>query len=203
MGDLFWFQNPSILFRKDRLTQLWPYESMSYHEKLNATTRFIILISFLGFMILNNYLILLFGIVLILLLLTVFHLNTKKNIQESMETMKTNTIMEQEKHTPKNPLYNVLLTDYETNPNKKAGSKKYDASKEELINSQVKNFVLENNKDNKDIGKIFKNMVNNIEFEKSMRQFHMNPSTTIPNDQDDFLKYCYNDLYSEKPLLIY
>ena len=36
-----------------------------------------------------------------------------------------------------------------------------------------------------------------------MRQFHMNPSTTIPNSQDDFLKYCYRDLYSEKPLIVH
>ena len=63
--------------------------------------------------------------------------------------------------------------------------------------------ILENNKDNKEIGKIFQNVGNNMDFEKSMRQFHINPSTTIPNNQDDFLEYCYKDLYSEKPLLVY
>ena len=75
--------------------------------------------------------------------------------------------------------------------------------KEQLINDKVKHFIYENNKDNKDIGKLFNNLANNIDFEKMMRQFHINPSTTIPNNQDDFLKYCYNDLYSEKPLMIY
>ena len=79
----------------------------------------------------------------------------------------------------------------------------YDETHEESINKNVKNFVLENNKDNKDIGKIFKDVGNNIEFESSMRQFHMNPSTTIPNDQNDFLKYCYGDLPSEKSVTVY
>lgn len=201
MGDLFWFHDLTILFRKDKLMQIWPYESMTFHEKLNATTRFVMVISVLGFMCLNNYLILLFGIVLILLILFIFNYY-KKTYYEAMENM-DGSIIDSDKHSRMNPLYNVMVTDYQDNVNKPEASKHYDISKENLINDNVKNFILENNKDNQDIGNIFKDVVNNLDFEKSMRQFHMNPSTTIPNNQDDFLKYCYNDLYSEKPLLIY
>lgn len=197
MSDLFWFHDPKILFRKDRLTQIWPYENMSFHEKLNATTRFILLISIIGFMALNNYLILLFGVVLILLLLVVYH-------RGNMEGMTGGVVSSNEdKYTSKNPLYNVMMTDYEDNVNKRELSREYSEKDESLINANVKNFVLENNKDNKEIGKIFQNVGNNMDFEKSMRQFHINPSTTIPNNQDDFLEYCYKDLYSEKPLLVY
>ena len=96
-----------------------------------------------------------------------------------------------------------MMTDYEDNKNKSELSREYSEKDESLINTNVKNFVLENNKDNKDIGKIFQNVGNKLDFEKSMRQFHINPSTTIPNNQDDFLEYCYKDLYSEKPLLVY
>ena len=201
MGDLFWFHDLTILFRKDKLMQIWPYESMTFHEKLNATTRFVMVISVLGFMCLNNYLILLFGIVLILLILFIFNYY-KKTYYEAMENM-DGSIIDSDKHSRMNPLYNVMVTDYQDNVNKPEASKHYDISKEKLINDNVKNFILENNKDNQDIGNIFKDVVNNLDFEKSMRQFHMNPSTTIPNNQDDFLKYCYSDLYSEKPLLIY
>lgn len=201
MGDLFWFHDLTILFRKDKLMQIWPYESMTFHEKLNATTRFVMVISVLGFMCLNNYLIILFGIVLILLILFIFNYY-KKTYYEAMENM-DGSIIDSDKHSRMNPLYNVMVTDYQDNVNKPEASKHYDISKEKLINDNVKNFILENNKDNQDIGNIFKDVVNNLDFEKSMRQFHMNPSTTIPNNQDDFLKYCYSDLYSEKPLLIY
>ena len=96
-----------------------------------------------------------------------------------------------------------MLTDYEDDVNKKELKKTYNSANEELINNNAKNFVLENNKDNKEIGNLFKSMSNNLDFEQSMRQFHINPSTTIPNNQDDFLEYCYNKLHSEKPLLIY
>ena len=166
MGDLFWFHDLTILFRKDKLMQI-----------------------------------LLFGIVLILLILFIFNYY-KKTYYEAMENM-DGSIIDSDKHSRMNPLYNVMVTDYQDNANKPEASKHYDISKEKLINDNVKNFILENNKDNQDIGNIFKNVVNNLDFEKSMRQFHMNPSTTIPNNQDDFLKYCYSDLYSEKPLLIY
>lgn len=202
MNDIFWLENPKILFHKKHMLEFWPYESMSYNQKLNATTRFLILVSLLGYMTLNNYLVLLFGVILILLIVFI-HNYYKREGKESMMNMKELREEDNEKLTSHNPLYNVLLTDYTDNVDKKPARKHYDEKTEEHINNQVKNFVLENNKDNKDIGKIFNNVVNNLDFEKSMRQFHMNPSTTIPNSQDDFLKYCYNDLYSEKPLLIY
>jgi len=199
MDDSFWIKEPSILFRKDKLFQLWPYESMTFEEKLNATTRFVILISLVGFMLLNNYLILLFGIILILALICLFMYSNKRNY----EAMENEIINENAKRTVENPLYNVMPTDYQDNVNKQELKLKYDTTQEENINKHVQNFILEENKDNKDIGNIFKSVTDKLDFDKSMRQFHTNPSTTIPNTQDDFLKYCYGDLPSEKPLIIH
>lgn len=199
MNDSFWFENPSILFRKDKILRFWPYNTMSFEEKLNATTRFVIGVSLFGFMLLNNYLILLFGIVLILSILFLY-IYMKKQIIETLDNQKLD---DTNKFTKENPLYNVLMSDYTDNVNKESVKSAYDSSQETAINNSVKNFVLENNKDNKDIGNIFNNLSNKMNFENSMRQFHMNPSTTIPNSQDDFLKYCYRDLYSEKPLIVH
>jgi len=199
MDDSFWIKEPSILFRKDKLFQLWPYESMTFEEKLNATTRFVILISLVGFMLLNNYLILLFGIILILALICLFMYSDKRNY----EAMENEIINENAKRTVENPLYNVMPTDYQNNVNKEELKLKYDTTQEETINQHVQNFILEENKDNKDIGNIFKSVTDKLDFDKSMRQFHTNPSTSIPNTQDDFLKYCYGDLPSEKPLIIH
>lgn len=201
MNDIFWIKDPKILFKKDKILQLWPYEEMSYNEKLNATTRFIIIITLGGYALINNYLILLFGFILLLLIVFI-HNYYKNEIKEGLENLEKEHL-DENKHTRVNPLYNVMMTDYVDNPKKEEASKIYNEQKEELINDKVKQFIYENNKDNKDIGKLFNNLANNIDFEKTMRQFHINPSTTIPNNQDDFLKYCYNDLYSEKPLMIY
>ena len=107
MNNSFWFNEPSILLRKDKVLQLWPYESMSFEDKLNAATRFVILISILGYMVLNNYLILLFGIVLILGLLLLYR-GTKQSMIESFETQLHS---DDDKFTKQNPLYNVLMSD--------------------------------------------------------------------------------------------
>ena len=40
-------------------------------------------------------------------------------------------------------------------------------------------------------------------FEQNNRQFYTNPSTTIPNKQDEFLSFCYGTLPSEKHVSIY
>ena len=203
MSDSFWLNDFKIIFKKDKLNEIWPYENMTYNQKLNATTRFILLISLVGFMLLNNYLILLLGLVLIIVLVTIYLLY-KKNDKESMSNyINKITNEDKKKHTQQNPMYNVMMTDYKDNPQKEEESGLYNETKENLINTETKKFILENNKDNKDINKIFNNLGDNMNFEQSMRQFYINPSTTIPNNQDDFLKFCYNDLYSEKPLIVY
>ena len=103
----------------------------------------------------------------------------------------------------RNPFSNVLVTDYEDNPEKEEYNANYNRSEEQRLNSKVKQFILENNKDNKDIKNLFSNLGDEFEFENSLRQFNANPITTIPNNQNEFLKYCYKNLYSEKPLMIF
>ena len=158
-----------------------------------------ICISLFGFMILNNYLILLFGIVLILALVSLFFYINKS----SYEGLENNVQIDATKMSNENPLYNVMPVDYQNNVNKEKMKTNYNISREESINNSAKNFILEQNKDNSEIGNIFKSVTDNMEFDKSMRQFYTNPSTTIPNTQDDFLNYCYGDLPSEKPLIIH
>lgn len=199
MSDRFWINNPKILFHKDKILHIWPKSVMSYDEKMNATTRFIILVTFVGQILCNNYLILLVGLILVLSILFLY----KYYKYERFQNMNHEGELDDGKHSRLNPLYNVLMSDYTEDVNKEGIKEEYSEKKEEEINHQVKQFVFENNKENKDIGKVFKNLSDNLNFESSMRQFYINPSTTIPNSQDDFLKYCYNDLYSEKPLLVY
>ena len=199
MNNEFWLKNPSILFNKDQIHKLWPSKSMNYPDKLNAVTRFIILVSVFGYMLINNYIIIVLGVILILLIVFVYN----KYINDYLENFSTLENNDKDKHTSKNPLYNVLLTDYDDNVDKPQIKDEYTEIKEENINDKVKEFIYDNNKNNKDIKKIFNNLANNFEFENSMRQFHINPSTTIPNNQDDFLNYCYSNLYSEKNVIEY
>jgi hypothetical protein len=199
MNDNFWISNPKIILEKDKILQLWPRATMSYNEKMNAVTRFIIIVTLLGQLCINNYLISLLGIILIL---TIVFIHNYYQI-EQFDNRDNQLVNDMGKHTRLNPLYNVLPDDYTNNVDKEEAKDEYSSEKEAEINHQVKQFIFENNKENKDIGKVFSNVVDDLNFESSMRQFHTNPTTSIPNSQDDFLKYCYSNLHSEKPLFVY
>jgi len=196
----FWIYEPTLLFNKSHILEIWPYENMDFNKKLNAVTRFVILISLLGYAILANYTILLMGLIFVLGIIFI-HTMYHKNIKETMANIENDDATTEEP-TENNPMTNVLMTDYVDKP-QRGPAKKYNQSVEDEINLNTKNSILEMNKENKDIGNIFNNLGDNLEFEKSMRQFYINPSTTIPNKQDDFKEFCYGDLYSEKPLIEY
>ena len=46
-----WFQDPTVLFKKDQLNQLWPKEGMSRDQKINAITRLVIILTVLGYLL--------------------------------------------------------------------------------------------------------------------------------------------------------
>ena len=51
----FWANEPTILFNKNYILELWPTSDMCYERKLNAITRIILLITILGFIFTNSY----------------------------------------------------------------------------------------------------------------------------------------------------
>ena len=46
--------------------------------------------------------------------------------------------------------------------------------------------------------KLFKDLGEQYTFEQSLRQFHSNPNTRIPNDQKSFAEFCYGNMVSCK-----
>lgn len=189
--------DPTILFNSKYITQLWPYSRMSRDEKLNAMTRFVILVTLIGFMCINRIIIIVLGLIMIGII--VFLYQTQK------EGMASYFELDEKKQDiyQNNPFSNVLISDYKFNPGKDEFNEKYNPDLENRLNNSVKESILELNKDNKDIANMFVSSGDNLEFEQNMRQFYTTPSTTIPNKQDNFLKFCYGDLPSEKPLTIY
>jgi multisubunit Na+/H+ antiporter MnhF subunit len=45
----FWSNDPTVLFNKNYIFELWPTTNMCYEQKLNAITRLIIIITILGY----------------------------------------------------------------------------------------------------------------------------------------------------------
>ena len=53
MTTPFWFNDPTILFNKENILQVWPTQQMTFEAKLNAISRIVIVMSLLGFIFTN------------------------------------------------------------------------------------------------------------------------------------------------------
>jgi len=59
----FWYNDPTILFNKEYVLQLWPTKQMTNEAKLNAISRLVILMCILGFLFTQNWKIFIIGII--------------------------------------------------------------------------------------------------------------------------------------------
>jgi hypothetical protein len=169
---------------------------MSRDEKLNAITRFVILLSLIGYMCINRLIIIVFGLIFIGIIVILYNTNL-----EGMAPYYNND-NKSEIYT-NNPFNNVLVTDYTFNSGKDEFKEEYTPDLENRINNSIKSSIVEQNSDNADITDIFKDESDRFGLEQNSRQFYTTPNTTIPNKQDSFLEFCYGTLHSEKPLTIY
>ena len=49
MSDVFWLDDPKVLFNKNYITEILPPSNTSFERKLNAITRLVVLLTLLGF----------------------------------------------------------------------------------------------------------------------------------------------------------
>jgi hypothetical protein len=192
----FWLDEPTILFNSKYILEIYPYESMDKNEKLNAITRFIILITLFGYMCINNYIIFILGLIMIGVVIFMYRIQNVK--VEPFTGISTQQTIESN-----NPLRNVMMDDYKYNVNKTAVDTEYTPEIEQSINKETQNFILQENKDNHEMNSTFTSLGDKLQFEQSMRQFYTTANTTIPNDSGALVKYLYGTLPSEKPLRIY
>ena len=205
VSNTFWLNNPAILFDKNAITQLWPLESMTREQKINAITRLVIILTLIGFLFLNNIKILVTGIIAILILLfTYYILNKNTNLNKVKETFSNEDIYKKVKHNftnPSviNPVMNILLPEIQDNPNRLEAAPSYNNAVKNSINEETKNFIVGNFDNNENIKKnLFDDQGDNFEFEQSMRQFYTTANTRVPNNQAEFSRFCYGNMASCK-----
>ena len=98
-----------------------------------------------------------------------------------------------------NPFSNVLMSDYDYNPDKKPAPPSFNQDVNEEILTSAKKMVQEINHDQPNIqDKLFRSLGEEMVFEQSLRPFHSTSSTTIPNDQQAFAEFCYGSMISCK-----
>jgi len=191
----FWGDSPTLLFDSRYIQEIWIYDGMDRNQSLNALSRLIIVLSVIGFVCFNRILFIVIGCIL-LGIIVLFHKSQKENFDTELS--------DYQRIDQSNPMNNVLMQDYKYNPMKKAEPADYGEQKESSINEKTKQFILQENKGNSQIGDLFKNHVDQFKFEQSLRPFYTNPVTTVDQSEyKDFLKYCYGVLPSDKPLRIF
>lgn len=218
----FWSDDPNVLLKKEYIFEFFPTENMTYEQKMNAISRLIILLAIIGFLFSRNLRLI---IILVILLSSIFLLyNYQKKESKKNENRKV-TLEKQvenfdnpamaalnnknieipnprdvfDEPTAVNPFSNVMITDYDYNPNKKPAGPSYNEDVNSNILKQAKQLVMNANPDQPNIAdKLFRGLGEEMEFEQSMRQFISNPSTTIPNDQKGFAEFCYGGMISAK-----
>ena len=81
----FWSNEPTILFNKEYIFELFPTTNMSYEQKLNAITRLIILITISGYILTMSLRILIVGLLTLFIIFIMFTMKKRKLTPELMD----------------------------------------------------------------------------------------------------------------------
>jgi hypothetical protein len=201
---------------------------MTIEEKVNSLTRLFIIITSIGFILTNNNMFLITGILFISIITLIgyakingliqyienpFVRKTTEGFIPNMNSKDVEGIIKNkytssdtnkntdnfEKPTPNNPLSNVLLTQIHDEPNRKPAPPAFLPEVENDIIENTKEMIRSNNPEINDIDKrLFNEVGDNFTLDRSMRQFYSMPNTQVPNDQKSFAEFCYGSMTSCK-----
>jgi hypothetical protein len=221
----FWANDPTVIFNKEYIFELWPATNMYYEQKLNAISRLIILMTILGYILTMSQRILIVGLLTLFIVFILFkikkHKITKEIINEGFNiqgnevtglfdkkpssyvnpvTLDSLLKSEFKEGTKKNPFSNLLLTQIMDEPDRKSAPPSFNVDVDEDITKNVKKTVQMLNPGIKNTNKqLFGDLYQNFELDQSNRQFYSTPYTRVENDQSAFGQFLYNDLkYSAK-----
>ena len=224
MTTPFWSNDPTILFNKDSISQLWPTQQMTFEAKLNAISRIIIVMSLLGFLFTRNINILVIGVVTLAIIFTLYKLRKQKLVSSlikkegftvnsstqpvalSQNQMTTNpvtleTVLRSNFHptTKKNPFGNVLLTDIMDTPNRPAAAPSFNPDVYDDIDSAVKKQTQMLNPGIINTNKqLYGDLYENYQLDNSMMRFYSTANSRIASDQGAFSQYLYGNMPSSK-----
>lgn len=224
MTTPFWSNDPTILFNKNSLFQIWPSQQMTFEEKLNAISRLVIFMSVLGYILTLNSNLLIIGIITLAIIYTLYKLRKQKIVSSLIKkegfsvnpsiqptvfspvptttnpiTLETVLRSEFYPTTKKNPFGNVLLTDISDNPDRLAAAPSFNPDVYDDITSSVKKQTQMLNPGIINTNKqIYGDLKDNFDLDNSMMQFYSMPNTRVTNDQGAYAEYLYGNMPSSK-----
>jgi len=222
MTTPFWFNDPTIIFNKDSMFQLWPTSGLTFEAKLNAISRTVIVLSVL---VTRKLHFLIIGTITLAIIVSFYKFrknNIIKNLVKQEEgfqvqgpsplgsvsssLMTTNPVtlekvLRSEFHptTKKNPFGNVLLTDIMDQPNRKAAAPSFNPDVYDDITSAAKKQtqmlnpgIINTNK------QLYGDLKDNYDLDNSMMRFYSTANTRVTSDQGAYADYLYGGMYSGK-----
>jgi len=224
MTTPFWSNDPTILFNKDNITQIWPTQQMTFEAKLNSISRIVILMSVLGFVFTRNWNLVIIGIVTLAIIFTLYKLRKQSlvsslikkegfSVNPSMQpsalspapmltdpvTLKSVLRSSFHPTTKKNPFGNVLLTDINDDPNRLAAAPSFNPDVYDEIDKAVKKQTQMLNPSIINTNKqLYGDLKDNYDLDNSMMQFYSMPNTRVANDQGAYAEYLYGNMPSGK-----
>ena len=225
MTTQFWSNDPTVLFNKESIFELWPTTDMCYEQKLNAITRLIVLITILGYISTMSTRILVIGFLTLAVIFVLYKMRKQKLTKDMMKEgffveehntpgvfkQKSKVIVnpvpldsvlsdEFKEGTKRNPFSNVLLTQINDEPDRKSAPPAFNVSVDEDITKNVKRAVQMMNPGIKNTNKqLYGDLWQNFLLDDSNRVFYSTANTRVENDQGAYAQFLYNDLkYSAK-----
>jgi hypothetical protein len=220
----FWSNDPTILFNKEFIFELWPTTNMCYEQKLNSISRLIILLTILGYILTMSKRILVVGALTLLVIFVLYNMRKQKVTKDMLEgfDVKGNEVTGMFDNKPKsfvnpvtldavlrtefkegnkkNPFSNVLLTQINDEPERKAAPPAFNPDCDEDITKNVKRAVQMMNPGIKNTNKqLFGDLFQQFQLDQSNRVFYSTPNTRVTPDTGAYAQYLYNNMkYSGK-----
>ena len=172
-----WFSDPYELFKTNKLLNFWPTNTQTADERINSTTRFILYTSSIVYLIKRDPKVFIFALMVIGVLFAMHKTNV---ISPGNGTRPTNITEENKACQPPsfdNPMANVLMTDYEKNPQRPTAC--YYPS----VREGVKTFL--DDTFQYDAGRS-RSAMPVVQRNAASRQFITAPVSSIPGAQTDF-----------------
>lgn len=194
--EQFWFSQPNVLIKSEYVRKIFPEETDILAGKLNSLTRLIILISlFNAIMFPQKRLKLFITCIIVLGGIVIFEKTlvkegfTDSNKEQCSSSIKMSKIQHGEtiKPSKNNPFMNILPNEMKDNPKRSMAD----------TNSYTNNSIKHTIKSSLDPA-LFKSLSDEIDYENFEKRFNIMPVTSIPNAQDDFINYCYNNTAFDK-----
>lgn len=171
-----WFDDPQQLLDISKLSQFWPTSSQTPDERVNSTSRFILYVALVIMCIQKDFRVGILAAVTIGVLYA-FYTSGMVIDMSLYKAQADDNVGECVQPTVNNPMGNVLISDYGTNPNRNG------ACFYPTVEHGVKKYL--DDTFPTDVADIYgsRNGAN--------RAFYSMPNTTIPNDQTGFAEALY------------